>query len=360
MSHSEHLDFDPRQELLSTMSSFNHQAPSYFHDQDPSYILMDTKAPVDWQASNMQSHHPPSSPPAQVSNNPYATQPPSQTSQASQLGRTVLRSPFSGNVFWQSMGDSFATSSNTTSSQFGSAYVPIHHQYPSSSSIYQPSSAYGSMVPSTSLSSTFSHSAPSPGMPRMLAGHHAPETVTPNALQGSTPIHYPHTRPVQIPTPQPYSIFSHRASEPSHSTSNASPDRTTMMMLSAASSSEDVAMSGLPSYDSEFLSSPSPVTDDELLADTADILRARQLLRAPRSSDAEAKDAFLLQAKRLGLSYREIKQRGNFKEAESTLRGRYRTITKAKQERVRKPVWRAEDLTARSESAMEKGLYVYS
>jgi len=39
------------------------------------------------------------------------------------------------------------------------------------------------------------------------------------------------------------------------------------------------------------------------------------------------------------MSYREIRRAGGFKEAESTLRGRYRTLTKSKEERVRKPEW---------------------
>ena len=49
-------------------------------------------------------------------------------------------------------------------------------------------------------------------------------------------------------------------------------------------------------------------------------------------------------SKRAGLSYKEIRRQGRFKEAESTLRGRYRTLTKSKEERVRRPNWTATDL----------------
>jgi hypothetical protein len=52
-----------------------------------------------------------------------------------------------------------------------------------------------------------------------------------------------------------------------------------------------------------------------------------------------SRDAELLALRESGLSYREIKQKHGFKEAESTLRGRCRTLLKPKEFRVRKPVW---------------------
>ncbi|KKF92628.1 hypothetical protein CFO_g5020 [Ceratocystis platani] len=45
-----------------------------------------------------------------------------------------------------------------------------------------------------------------------------------------------------------------------------------------------------------------------------------------------------------GMTYREIRLRGNFSEAESTLRGRFRTLTKNKEWRVRKPHWFPRDI----------------
>ena len=57
------------------------------------------------------------------------------------------------------------------------------------------------------------------------------------------------------------------------------------------------------------------------------------------------KDEFLIYSKRSGMSYREIRTKGRFKEAESTLRGRYRTLTKCKEQRVRKPQWHAKDVS---------------
>jgi hypothetical protein len=58
-----------------------------------------------------------------------------------------------------------------------------------------------------------------------------------------------------------------------------------------------------------------------------------------------AQDQFLLTAKAAGMTYREIRAQGDFAEAESTLRGRYRALTKSKECRVRKPEWLAHDVS---------------
>ena len=68
------------------------------------------------------------------------------------------------------------------------------------------------------------------------------------------------------------------------------------------------------------------------------------LAAAPHATDLQ--NAFLIEGKEKGLSYKEIKRLGNFKEAESTLRGRYRTLTKRKEERVRKPKWTERDVSS--------------
>lgn len=56
------------------------------------------------------------------------------------------------------------------------------------------------------------------------------------------------------------------------------------------------------------------------------------------------RDDFLLRCRRRGMSYKDIKRRGRFSEAESTLRGRIRILTKDKSERVRRPAWDANDV----------------
>ncbi|KAG9686809.1 hypothetical protein KCU95_g6289, partial [Aureobasidium melanogenum] len=56
------------------------------------------------------------------------------------------------------------------------------------------------------------------------------------------------------------------------------------------------------------------------------------------------RDEYLQEARRRGLSYKEIKRRGGFTEAESTLRGRIRILSKPKEMRVRKPQWNRSDI----------------
>ncbi|KAM0428927.1 hypothetical protein ACHAPT_006727 [Fusarium lateritium] len=54
-------------------------------------------------------------------------------------------------------------------------------------------------------------------------------------------------------------------------------------------------------------------------------------------------DRYLIVRRNIGVSYKKIKEVGGFKEAESTLRGRYRTITELPEERVRRPRWTVAD-----------------
>jgi len=57
-----------------------------------------------------------------------------------------------------------------------------------------------------------------------------------------------------------------------------------------------------------------------------------------------AMDDFLVKSKLAGMSYKAIREQGKFTEAESTLRGRFRTLTKQKSARVRKPEWSVNDV----------------
>ncbi|KAK1242290.1 hypothetical protein MKX07_000276 [Trichoderma sp. CBMAI-0711] len=68
--------------------------------------------------------------------------------------------------------------------------------------------------------------------------------------------------------------------------------------------------------------------------------RSPVLQMSPQAAaERAAKDRFLVQSRSEGLSYKDIKRLGNFKEAESTLRGRWRTLTKEKKDRQRDPKW---------------------
>jgi len=63
------------------------------------------------------------------------------------------------------------------------------------------------------------------------------------------------------------------------------------------------------------------------------------------AEERNARDEILLHYRNSGLSYKEIKNRGGFTEAESTLRGRMRVLSKPKHERVRKPKWYSKDVS---------------
>ncbi|OQD88967.1 hypothetical protein PENANT_c003G02306 [Penicillium antarcticum] len=89
-----------------------------------------------------------------------------------------------------------------------------------------------------------------------------------------------------------------------------------------------------PSYvhpTTEESASPQPASDDRATIEAS-------------LHYSDARNAFLIDCKRHGLSYKDIKRIGGFKEAESTLRGRFRTLTKAKDQRVRKPKWQTKDI----------------
>ena len=72
-------------------------------------------------------------------------------------------------------------------------------------------------------------------------------------------------------------------------------------------------------------------------------MQSRQVT-AEDEAYAKRRDKMLIELRRKGHSYKEIKRLGRFKEAESTLRGRLRTLTKEKSERVRKPKWNRRDV----------------
>lgn len=60
---------------------------------------------------------------------------------------------------------------------------------------------------------------------------------------------------------------------------------------------------------------------------------------------------FLVRSRRAGMSYKTIRSSGKFTAAESTLRGRFRTLTKDKKDRVRKPEWTENDVCKLSDFA---------
>lgn len=63
------------------------------------------------------------------------------------------------------------------------------------------------------------------------------------------------------------------------------------------------------------------------------------------NDERQTRDEFLIQCRQKSMSYKEIKEKGGFEQSISTLRGRYRNLTKDKRDRLRKPKWTAIDVS---------------
>lgn len=87
----------------------------------------------------------------------------------------------------------------------------------------------------------------------------------------------------------------------------------------------------------ESISEAHPMVEAEDLAETD--------IAGSADAERDTKNRFLVESKLAGMTYREIRRQGGFTEAESTLRGRFRTLTKNKEQRVRKPEWQEMDVS---------------
>ncbi|RAR00547.1 5',5'''-P-1,P-4-tetraphosphate phosphorylase 2 [Stemphylium lycopersici] len=101
---------------------------------------------------------------------------------------------------------------------------------------------------------------------------------------------------------------------------------------------------------------PAPWTSSQVVP-TQDGMQAR--FQLPRSATAQAQrdhnDRLLVEGKKKGETYKEIKMKMvGEKPAESTLRGRYRSLTKARKDRVRKPVWTKIDIKLLNETVQHE------
>jgi hypothetical protein len=89
--------------------------------------------------------------------------------------------------------------------------------------------------------------------------------------------------------------------------------------------------------------------DNSVINDTVPKTKRRRSSERERETRLrERRDQYLLDRREEGYTYKDIKVMGNFSEAESTLRGRVRVLTKDRSERVRRPVWTESDVGARS------------
>ncbi|GAB1735015.1 hypothetical protein NU219Hw_g86t1 [Hortaea werneckii] len=99
----------------------------------------------------------------------------------------------------------------------------------------------------------------------------------------------------------------------------------------------------------------APASEDDNLSDMADTSSSRSNSSMDSAARHKWEDELLYREWKKGTPYRRIKAMGKFKVAESTLRGRIRTMTKDKSERVRRPEWTAED-----ESLLRQAVAHYS
>lgn len=99
----------------------------------------------------------------------------------------------------------------------------------------------------------------------------------------------------------------------------------------------------LQDYPSGFASSSHAETDSLPVPSSSTATDAAS--DQPSSAERSAQDEFLLNSRLSGMKYSQIRKLGNFKEAESTLRGRFRTLVKPKEARVRNPQWQEIDVS---------------
>ncbi|EFX00540.1 hypothetical protein CMQ_7542 [Grosmannia clavigera kw1407] len=133
------------------------------------------------------------------------------------------------------------------------------------------------------------------------------------------------------------------AAGPSYQHREAEP-WTTLLPLRSAVTMDDIAAAGLGHRDCPTglqQQTQSLASHQTALSPSAESLlsEASQMALQSQMEDRLRKDNFLIEQKRAGLTYKQIRRLGGFQEAESTLRGRHRTLTKPKEERVRKPAW---------------------
>jgi hypothetical protein len=149
-----------------------------------------------------------------------------------------------------------------------------------------------------------------------------------------TPSSSVHESFVSSSAPKPTTIQTHQNQQLFPNNGYASSSKTVYSDTHAGSFNQHPLSESSPSYvhsTTEESTSPQPTNEDQAAIEAS-------------LHYSDARNAFLIDCKRRGLSYKDIKRMGGFKEAESTLRGRFRTLTKAKDQRVRKPKWQDKDV----------------
>jgi hypothetical protein len=138
------------------------------------------------------------------------------------------------------------------------------------------------------------------------------------------------------------------ASNPSHSYAPSSTMMPSELSYQQVHAQEQQGNS-LPHRTNNMLSThPTPPRQfDERVYSTTSMAMPPDM-QVPLATGAQAQrteeDKILLEGKQNGLTYKEIRKKMRTRVAESTLRGRYRSLTKERKDRVRKPVWTPKDV----------------
>ncbi|KAI8671687.1 hypothetical protein NCS57_00644500 [Fusarium keratoplasticum] len=104
---------------------------------------------------------------------------------------------------------------------------------------------------------------------------------------------------------------------------------------------------GIPTFADAPLSATNDIQNVQVQAQpTHNANRPRPDIRSfpPPDHTRESRDQYLIDRRADGYTYREIKEAGGYDEAEPTLRGKWRTLTKEPEQRLRKPKWEQHDL----------------
>ncbi|KAF2666002.1 hypothetical protein BT63DRAFT_442332 [Microthyrium microscopicum] len=225
-----------------------------------------------------------------------------------------------------------------------SSSIPL----PSASYHWETSSSRGEIQPPGSLTSPgFLASSPS-------SQHHVSRTFNNeihNQQPGATDQHYSSTMFAYCPPFTPASNnFVPVPSDPSRHgyQGHNSQDSFQSDLSSASSVRADFHSPNLPYYDDHHHREPSYPTPPPPLPcyepPTSIPTPASTKNPKPDTPERDSIDEFILAWRSQGKTYKEIKDLGNLDIAESTLRGRYRTLIKPKNQRVRKPEWQPVDI----------------
>ncbi|KAJ3469413.1 hypothetical protein MRS44_003478 [Fusarium solani] len=105
---------------------------------------------------------------------------------------------------------------------------------------------------------------------------------------------------------------------------------------------------GIPTFADAPLPGTNDIQNHQVEAQPAqNANRSRPDIRSfppPDHTCRASRDQYLIDRRADGFTYREIKEAGGYAEAEPTLRGKWRTLTKDPEQRLRRPVWKQHDL----------------